>query len=276
MNSKHHGIPMKQDTDREYERQIAETCRDLAASGLITAGRKQKIDMALIAEFLRLRGSDPAEDGLAVLTRLQEDLDEHGFAEVTPEFIRLMDERMMELAVEEAAAQMESDDEDPLGQGVGLVLAGRFPEAIHAFNATVESNRYGPETYWHRGRAFQLAGDNRLAILDFDRYLASGEQGRRPTALAWRAEALASEQQPAEAIQSLMDAVADVDAQFDLLCQTSRTDEESLERVLVELRAVVGIAERVHKELGEASDVQAGMAIIRDAISQTRRRIERR
>ncbi|MFO8013711.1 MAG: hypothetical protein R6X20_10450 [Phycisphaerae bacterium] len=262
--------------EREYERQIAETYHDLVACGLITPGRRQKVNMALVAEFLRCRGGSPAEDGLTLLTRLQDDLDEDGFAEVTPEFVLLMDERMMELAVEEAAAQMETDDEDPLGQGVGLVLAGRFPEAIRAFNAAIESNRYGPEAYSHRGRAFQLAGDNRLAILDFDRYLASGVLWRRPTTLGWRAEALVSEKQSAEAIQSLEDAVVAVGAQYDLLCQTDRTDEEILEGVLVELRAVIGIAERVDKRLGEASDVQAGMAMIRDAISQTRRRLERR
>jgi len=262
--------------EREYERQIAETYHDLVACGLITPGRRQKVNMALVAEFLRCRGGSPAEDGLALLTRLQDDLDEDGFAEVTPEFILLMDERMMELAVEEAAAQMETDDEDPLGQGVGLVLAGLFPEAIRAFNAAVESNRYGPEAYSHRGRAFQLAGDNRPAILDFDRYLASGVPWRRPTTLAWRAEALVSEQQPAEAMQSLKNAVTAVGTQYDLLCQTDRTDEESLEGVLVELRAVVAIAERVQKRLGEAPEARARMEAIKEAISRTQRRLERR
>jgi len=236
-------IPTATAADRDHKRQMAEVYRALVAAGLVTPRQKQKVDMVLVAEFLRLRGADPAEDGLALLTRLQDDLDDCGRVEVTPEFVLLMDRRMMDLAVEEEAAQMMTDGDDPLGRGIGLVLADHFPEAIRAFSEAIESGRYGPETYWHRGRAFQLAGDNRHAILDFDRYLATGAPWRRPTTFAWRAEALMVEGQTAETIRSLSDAVAAVDTQYDHFRQVDPSDEQGLEDVCVELRAVLSIVE---------------------------------
>jgi len=193
----------------EYEREMAEVHRALVAAGLITPQRKQKVDLELVQEFLRLRGSED-EDGLRLLTKLQDDLDDGGCAEVTFEFILRMDDLMMELATDEVAAEMIADDSDPLGRGVGLVITGRIREAVRAFDEAIESGEYGSEVYLERGNAFRLLGDHGRSLADLDRYLDSRYFWRRPTAFVWRAEALAALGRTEGAVQSLADAVADL------------------------------------------------------------------
>jgi tetratricopeptide (TPR) repeat protein len=231
--------------EREYNEQMVQVHCDLVASGLVTPGKKQKVDLALVAEFLRLRGGSPSEDGPALLAGLQDDLDDAGCADVTLDFLLRMDRRMMDLARRTAVAETIAEDSDALGQGVGHVLADRFQEAVSAFNQAAASGRHGPEVYWHRGRAFQLAGDSRHALLDYDRFLETGDTWRRPFAFGWRAEILAAERRAAEAVRSLEDAVACIADHYDRFLQTKPSDREVLENVLVELRAVVGIVERL-------------------------------
>jgi len=252
---------------------MAQIHRHLVASGLVTPGRKQKVDLALVAEFLRLRGGSPAEDGLALLTRLQGDLDDAGCAAVTLGFVLRMDERMMEAAAEDVGAGLVADDSDPLGQGVGLVLAGRFPEAISAFNQAAASDRFGPEVYWHRGRALQLAGDSRHALLDYDRFLETGDTWRRPFALGWRAEALAAEGREVEAIRSLEDSVACIADHYDRFLRTNPADENALENVLVQLRAVVSIVERLGGTLSSEPGARGGLGKVKARLARLQQRM---
>lgn len=259
--------------EREYQEQMAEVHRHLVASGLATPGRKQKVDLALAAEFLRLRGGSPSEDGPALLAGLRDDLDDAGRADVTLDFILRMDRRMMDLARRTAVAETIAEDSDALGQGVGLVLADRFQEAIIAFNQAVESGWYGPEVYWHRGRAFQLAGDSRHALLDYDRFLETGDTWRRPFAFGWRAEALLAEGRAAEAVRSLADAVASVADHYDHFHRTNPSDAEALEEILVELRAVVGIVERVGGTMSAEPDGRGGLGEVKARLARLRQRM---
>lgn len=262
--------------EREYDEQMAQVHRDLVASGLAMPGKKQKVDMALVARFLRLRGGSPSEDGPALLAGLQDDLDDAGRADVTLDFVLRMDRRMMGLAQRTAVAEIVGDDSDPLGQGVGLVLADRFAEAISAFNQAVESGRCGPEVYWHRGRAFQLAGDSRHALLDYDRFLETGDTWRRPFAFGWRAEILAAERRAAEAVRSLADAVACIADHHDRFHRTDPSDEDALENTLVELRAVVGIVERLGGTMPTEPGGRGGLGKVRARLAALRQRMDER
>jgi len=193
----------------DYEHQMAEVYQALVDDGHVTPHRNQKVDLALVEAFLAIRGAEET-DSFVLLTRLQDDLDAEGRAEVTLDLVRRMDRLMMVLTTETYAADLLEDESDPFSRGIVLLIANRCREALAAFNEAIESDDFGPLVYFYRGRAFQLVGSHRLAILDFDRYLASGLPWRHPTTFVWRAGSFLAEGRLAEAVESLAGAVADL------------------------------------------------------------------
>jgi tetratricopeptide (TPR) repeat protein len=290
-----YGDPAETRGSPDYEHEMAEVYQTLVDDGHVTPHQNQKVDLSLVEAFLALRGAKTT-DGFVLLTRLQDDLDAEGRAEVTLDFVRRMDRGMMELATETYASGLMEDESDPFSRGIGLVLAHRYREAIAAFNKAIESDDCGPLVYWHRGRAFQRVGSHRLAIPDFDRYLASGLPWRHPTTFVWRAGSFLAEGRPAEAVESLAGAVADLNAdpnvgkllavrstgeptpQLNLGDGAAITQEEeelfSCQQVIAnELRCVTAAVRQIDALANLPADLRPALAKIQSDLASLRERL---
>ena len=241
MEAKRYDAPVDTQVKVEYDQQMADLHRELVAGGFVTPGTKQKVDLALVEAFLRVREGATA-DSLELLTRVQKDLDAAGCAEVNLDFVLAMDQRLMEIAADEVSEEIIGDDSSPIGQAIGYVMANRLPDALAVLNRAAESGRHGAWVYWHRGRVFQQMGDLEHALKDLLRYLDAGEPCRRPTTLVWCSEILAAQGRQDEAIRFLASAVADLEAHphpYDLdgepdwakpPADREESDEEQMER----------------------------------------------
>jgi len=255
MEAQPYDSPIETKYKVEYDQQMADIHRELVASGLVTPGTKQKVDLALVEAFLRIRG-ESTSDSPELLRKIQEDLDETGRAEVTLQFILHLDKRMMEMAAHEIAEEISADepaqDEDgrdenaddlnhPIVQALCLSMEKRLPDALEVLNRAEESGLYDEWVNFNRGHVFLQMGDLERALKDFTQYVDSGNPFCRPTALNCCAKILAAQGRTEEAIRFLASAVAELEAHphpYDLNGEpdwsppTDReeSDEEQMER----------------------------------------------
>jgi len=226
MAARPYDSPLETKYKMKYDQEMADVHRELVASGFVTPGVKQRVDLALIEAFLDARCGDKA-DSLELLRKIHEDLDDTGCAEVTLKFILHLDRRMMEVAAHEVAQEIitdesaqnedgreiNADDSDhPIEQALCLMTEKRLPDALSVLNRAAESGLYDEWVYFNRGHVFQEMGDLEHALEDFTRYVDSGNPFRRPTALICCSEILAVQGRTEETIRFLAEAIAELEA----------------------------------------------------------------